>query len=387
MAVKEKLQLKISGKNIQKPLLLATLFTGSKEETFKDLFKDVIISTLPEREIAVIKATTGKEYIKIAFKLEEPVDEKIDIRMGADQVKRLTSLLENLTLEISENTYTAKSNKTKIKLAKLPPQPLIEQMEFLDVKENESQKTASIEGQKLYNLLKKVSLVAEQDPVRIKFSEKGILVQSVNSAKSLACINKEPFPCKTETTVFLARLSLQRMLTFAKAFKEKNINLYISKDNTRMILETPISMLIIFLDAEGTPDISGLAQTIESTRDESIILKAREIMNAIELIKTVDPTGTVTTEIEVENEKLKLKTIGSQMGTVEEEVEVIQENKKKLKLHLSPKLLEKSITTVTEDLEENIVIKIKEEKEKGGVFLISKEENEDLKTIFAGITM
>ncbi len=387
MEVKEKLQLKISGKNIQKPLLLATLFTGSKEETFRELFKDIIISVLPEKEIAVIKATTGKEYIKIAFKLEEPVEEKVDIRIGADQVKRLTSLLEKITLEINEKNYTVKSKKTKINLAKLPPQPLIEQMEFLDVKENESQKAASMEGQNLYNLLKKVSLVAEQDPVRITFSEKSISAQSVNSAKSLACINEEPLPCKIETTVFLPKPSLQKILTFAKAFKERNINIYISKDSTKMILETPISMLIIFLDVEGTPNASGLAKTIESTRDEAIILKAREIMNAIELIKTVDPTGTVTTEIEIEGEKLKLKTIGSQMGMVEEEMEAIQENKKKLKLYLSPKLLEKSITTVAENLEENIVIKIKDEKEKGGIFLISKEENEDLKTIFAGITM
>ncbi|WP_029523499.1 hypothetical protein [Persephonella sp. KM09-Lau-8] len=386
MAVKETLQLEISGKNIQKPLLLATLFTGTKEETFKELFKDIIISVLPNKEIGVIKATTGREYIKISFKIEEPVDEKIDIRIGADQVKRLSSILENFKLEVNEKNYIVKSKKTKINLAKLPPQPLIEQMEFLNVKESESQKITKIEGQKLYDLLKNIYTIAEQDPIRITFAKQNITVQSVNSAKSLACINEEPLPCKKETTIFLPKTSTQKILTFAKAFKEKNIEILLSKDNTKLILMSPISMLIVFLEAEGTPDASSLAKSIDAQQDETIIAKAKDIMKAIELIKTVDPSATVTTEIQIENGKIKMKTVGSEIGIVEEEIEVIQQNNQKLELYFSPKLLEKSITTITENLEENIIIKIKDIKEKGGIFLVSKEENEDLKTIFAGIT-
>jgi len=312
----ETLEIKVDAKKLETPLLIASIFTGSKEETLKD--------------------------------------------------------------------HEISSKNTKMKIAKKPPEQLLEQMEFVNLKPEEATSICKIEGEIFYQILKNTAPLIENENLNITFEKDKIKALSIDNNKTTASIHTEPHPCKVEEpiSIYISKQSLQKLISFSKAFRKKELDILVSKDKTKFsIVAGNIANVNIITEESGTPDITSVIENIENNAQTNLLMERKEIEKAIEIIKTVDPEASTITKAEVKKNKINLK-MAHHTGSIEEEIETIPSEDEKLEFTFIPKTLEKAIKIT--DREGGKIRIFINKTEKGDYFLVKSENDDKHKVSFAG---
>ena len=209
-----------------------------------------------------------------------------------------------------------------------------------------------IEGSRLVNILKAVSIDKEIEIVELNFTEKGLVANNMNEAQHILsyCIFRPEFfieyqiPEPKSITV-----NVNNILKPLNFHKSKKISISISKDEL-ICFETDAGDRIwstnTYLENKTTLEMMDLpfGKVIrQETLDPSEYSYAEIAIPKSQISTLVNPLGEDTVTILIDSGRLKLQQASSGMYGTENVISTVVKNPKPMKVHVSSAYLRKAL--------------------------------------------
>ncbi len=389
----QKVTISLNPAKVKKVINLAKAFSGTQEETLKDLFKDLLIE-IPQGEnnkVAILSVSNAKDLLQIAIPIEKPItlDETVLIRVDAGKFKGIINNFEkNIKIEFTEKHIKFISDKSSIKIAKLPGNILKEQFDIIKISK-EKEKITTINADIFLEVLNQVSQIplSEQksgNPVAITFLKEKIRTSAVQEMGHYAAAGEIDYPCDIDEpiTLYLHPETVSKIIQILKILNNKIIEILVDIGKTKMQIKTKLLSYTVFLSGETSPKVHELIETVLAKDTvKKVLIEKNEIIKTMDLINFVCGNDTEIVA-KFENNKANIKTNSREEVTKELDV-ITNEN---AQMNVSSTVMLKSIKTYsnskTEESNKSLELILNEEDLN---YIIKNPEKEYPAVIFAGM--